>query len=141
MRAIGCFASESLFGGRISTISPFTSRQTMSAILWICLMLCETITIVNPHFVFSFTNTSSMFSVEIGSNALVGSSSNNTFTRAEIPSSILTHPLLNYIPKQSNKHKCHSNCIFSCSTTRILYLLKLSFINIFTESLAKCKRM
>lgn len=85
LRAIGCLASESLSGGRISTISPSTSRQTTSAIRWICLMLWETIMIVIPHFVFSFINTSSMFSVEIGSNALVGSSSNNTFSRVDMP--------------------------------------------------------
>ena len=75
---MGCLASESWSGFKTSTISPFTRRQTISAILCICLMLCETIIVVIPCFFFSFIITSSMFSVDIGSKALVGSSRSKT---------------------------------------------------------------
>lgn len=67
-------------------ISPSTSRHTISAILCICLMLWDTITIVIPRLFFSFTITSSMFCVDIGSKALVGSSNNKTYKEIKISS-------------------------------------------------------
>lgn len=79
LKAIGCLASESLSGFKTSTTSPFTRRHTTSAILWICLMLCETIMIVMPRLFFSFSKTPSMCSVDIGSKALVGSSNSKTY--------------------------------------------------------------
>lgn len=82
--AMEWLACESSSGFKISTTSPFTRRQTTSAILWICLILWETITIVIPWFFFSFTIASSIFCVDIGSKALVGSSSSKTFTRRDV---------------------------------------------------------
>lgn len=84
LSAMGCLASDSLSGSKTSVISPSTSRHTLSAILCICLMLWDTITIVIPRLFFSFTITSSMFCVDIGSNALVGSSNNKTYKENKI---------------------------------------------------------
>ena len=84
LSAMGCLASDSLSGSKTSMISPSTSRHTLSAILCICLMLWDTITTVIPRLFFSFTITSSMFCVDIGSNALVGSSNNKTYKENKI---------------------------------------------------------
>lgn len=42
-------------GLRTSTISPSTTRQSISATRWFCLILWETITVVIPFCFFSFT--------------------------------------------------------------------------------------
>ena len=48
---------------------------------WICFTLWETITVVIPLVFFSLTMVSSMFCVDIGSSALVGSSNRSTCMR------------------------------------------------------------
>lgn len=82
--AMGCCASDKRDASSTSTSSPSTRRHTTSAMRCICFTLCDTIIVVSPWVFFNLTIASSMFWVEIGSNALVGSSNRSTYTRKSL---------------------------------------------------------
>lgn len=110
-RAMGCLASDSSDGGSTSTTSPATRRQTRSAIRWICFTLCDTITVVSPLVFFSRTIASSMFCVEMGSNALVGSSSRSTCTHTPTSESDPESETPRCVALQSAKRQNNPTCL------------------------------
>ncbi len=63
---------------KTSTSFPATTTHTTSTKRFTCSMLCETMITVKPRVFFSWSTVSSMWWVEIGSSALVGSSRRRT---------------------------------------------------------------
>lgn len=63
---------------KTSTSFPATTTHTTSTKRFTCSMLCETMITVKPRVFFSWSTVSSMWCVEIGSSALVGSSRRRT---------------------------------------------------------------